>query len=427
MNHSVRRFHVLDGDKLVIDAQAVTAVDGQPMSGERRSARNAGEVLAGHTAFDDMIRKNAHEFVAVLRPHQALELALVHVLKRRVGGREYGEGAAAAEFFAVAGGLNRGEEAGKLTGGRSDFEHVAIDAGLDAFEIDDKEGRARLRERRRVRACEGGCHQGGAKEDRFHAEQTRASGIGSEMNADGLALNEGCGENGGMSVWTRILELAGRAFDPEAEPPEFGEECAPRPNDVGFTAAVIGLAAKMAKADGEASETELRAAARVFRPPAGEEENFRRAFSLAKQTVLGFESYARQIGRKYRARPCLLEDVLDGLFHIAGADGHVGDRELDYLHKVATHFGFSDLEFRRIKATNLGPEAGDPYAILGLLPGATMEEVRQAWRRAAAENHPDRMAQRGAPPEFVDIARDKTAAINAAYARIRQDMNVSAK
>jgi len=243
----------------------------------------------------------------------------------------------------------------------------------------------------------------------------------------GVAPQRSIGDNGGMSVWSRIVEMAARAFDPEADPPDFAEECAPRPNDVGFTAAVIGLAAKMAKADGVVTEAEIHAAAQVFKPPPGEEQNFRRAFSLAKQTVLGFDSYAKQIGRKYRARPCLLEDVLDGLFHIAGADGHVGEAELAYLEQVATHFGFSELEFRRIKATNLGPDADDPYAILGLLPGATMEEVRHAWRRQAAENHPDRMLQRGAPPEFVEIARDKTAVINAAYARIRDELSVQAK
>ncbi len=234
-------------------------------------------------------------------------------------------------------------------------------------------------------------------------------------------------ENALMSVWSSIVEMAARAFDPEADPPEFGEECAPRPNDVGFTAAVIGLAAKMARADGSTTEAEMAAAAQVFRPPPGEEAAFQRAFLLAQQTVLGFDSYAKQIGRKYRARPCLLEDVLDGLFHIAGADGAVSDAELAYLEEVAAHFGFSELEFRRIKATNLGPDADDPYAVLGLLPGASIEEVRQAWRRMAAENHPDRMLQRGAPPEFVEIARDKTAAINAAYARIRDELSVGAK
>lgn len=231
-----------------------------------------------------------------------------------------------------------------------------------------------------------------------------------------------------MSVWSRIVALASRAFEPdEADPPRPFEECAPDPNDVGFTAAVIGLAAKMAKADGVTSQSELEAAARVFRPPPGEEKNFRRAFMLAQETVLGFESYARQVGRRYRARPCLLEDVLDGLFQIAGADGYVSPDELAYLADVARQFGFSDMEFRRIKATNLGPDAGDPYAVLGLLPGAEMDDVRKAWRRLAAENHPDRMTQRGAPAEFIEIAREKTAAINAAYAAIREEAAVGAK
>ena len=226
-----------------------------------------------------------------------------------------------------------------------------------------------------------------------------------------------------MSVWSRLVEAAARAFDPEAEPPAEFEFCAPDPNDVGFTAAVIGLAAKMARADGMVTEPEIAAAAHVFRPPPGEEAAFRRAFAIAKQSVLGFESYAKQIGRKYRARPCLLEDVLDGLFHIAAADGVVGPRELDYLRVVAEHLGYSEMEFRRIRATNLGPEANDPSAVLGLLPGATLQECRQAWRRLAAENHPDMMASRGAPPEFVRIAETKTASINAAYSRIRAQLS----
>ncbi|MBU6371297.1 MAG: TerB family tellurite resistance protein [Alphaproteobacteria bacterium] len=224
-----------------------------------------------------------------------------------------------------------------------------------------------------------------------------------------------------MSVWSKIVEAAARAFEPEAEPLAPMGECAPDPGDVGFTAAVIGLAAKMARVDGTVSESEVEAAAQVFRPPPGEEAAFRRAFAIAKQSVHGYDSYARRIGKRYRARPCLLEDVLDGLFHIAAADGRITGQELAYLESVAEHLGITPMEFRRIKATNLGPDMGDPYAVLGLLPGATPDEVRHAWRRLAAENHPDRMASRGAPAEFVRIAEIKTAAINAAYAQIRAE------
>jgi DnaJ-domain-containing protein 1 len=37
------------------------------------------------------------------------------------------------------------------------------------------------------------------------------------------------------------------------------------------------------------------------------------------------------------------------------------------------------------------------------------------------------MLQRGAPQEFVDIAREKTAAINAAYSKIREELSIPAK
>lgn len=226
-----------------------------------------------------------------------------------------------------------------------------------------------------------------------------------------------------MSLWSTLAQLAHRAFDMSPDATDDGQaaNCAPDPGDVGFTAAVIGLAAKMARADGIVSANEVEAAKLVFQPPPGEESAFRRVFALAKQTQLGFESYARQIGRRYRARPCLLEDVLDGLFHIAAADGTVTPAELAYLRAVSDHFGFSELEFRRIKASNLGAEPGDPYAALGLLPGADLDEARRAWRRLVAENHPDRLHARGAPAAFVRIAEEKTAALNEAFSRIRRE------
>lgn len=220
-----------------------------------------------------------------------------------------------------------------------------------------------------------------------------------------------------MGFWSDLARLAQRAFDMDLVDEPF-DECKPDANDVGFTAAVVGLGAKMAKADGAVTDNEILAFASVFQPPPGEEAAFRRVFDLARQTVIGFESYARQIGKRYRARPCLLEDVLDGLFHIAAADGAVTVDELAYLRRVADLFGFTEAAFARIKAAHLGPDPDDPFAALGLLPDASLSEARQAWRRLVADNHPDRVIGRGAPPEFVRIAHEKTAALNAAYEKI---------
>ncbi|MEO0883874.1 MAG: DnaJ family molecular chaperone, partial [Pseudomonadota bacterium] len=145
----------------------------------------------------------------------------------------------------------------------------------------------------------------------------------------------------------------------------------------------------------------------------------RRVFDLARQTVRGYEGYARKIGRKYRNRPCLLESVLDGLFLIAGADGVVTADEMDYLETVSQAFGFSEADFRRIRAIHLGPEPGDPYAILGVPHDADFDTIRVAYRRLMADNHPDRIVTNGAPREFEAAAHDKAAAITSAYAKIR--------
>lgn len=227
-----------------------------------------------------------------------------------------------------------------------------------------------------------------------------------------------------MSLWTNLLSSGRRLFDSGPEPDidsDGADGCAPDPNDVGFTAAVVGLGAKMAAADGLVSDTEIMAFARVFRAPPEEADNVRRVFMLARQTVRGYEAYARRIGKRYHDRPCLLEGVLDGLFQIAGADGVVTDSELVYLQNVSDAFGFDRTIFRRIRATYLGPERDDPYHILGVAHDADFPDIRTAYRRLMADHHPDRITQMGAPRGFEDAAHTKAAAITAAYARIRAE------
>ncbi|MGH1421127.1 MAG: TerB family tellurite resistance protein [Hyphomonas sp.] len=226
-----------------------------------------------------------------------------------------------------------------------------------------------------------------------------------------------------MSLWTRLLEGGRRLFEPDVSADgEMAEEgCAPDPNDVGFTAAVVGLGAKLAKADGVVTDQEIMMFSRVFRASPEDANNVRRVFNLAQQTVRGYEAYARKIGRKYKHRPCLLEGVLDGLFHIAGADGIITDSEMEYLETVSEAFGFDEATFRRIRASHLGADRDDPYHILGVAHDAQFNEIKAAYRKLMADNHPDRVVQNGAPREFEKAANDKAAAITSAYAQIRSE------
>lgn len=192
----------------------------------------------------------------------------------------------------------------------------------------------------------------------------------------------------------------------------------PPGEDPAFSTAVTALGAKLAKADGRSDAMEYAAFSRIFQPETGAERNVQKLYDLASQTTRGFESYAKRLAKRYRNCPSLLEDVLDGLFHIAGSDGVVTLDELDYLRDVAGCFGISPLTFRRLKATHLGAANDDPYVVLGVAPDASDEAVRAAWRTLLAEAHPDRARSRGLPDEFVEVAEVKAAAINAAYDEI---------
>ena len=194
---------------------------------------------------------------------------------------------------------------------------------------------------------------------------------------------------------------------------------------VTFTIAVVALAGKMARADGVVSEQEFEIFRQAFGVPPEEDSNIRRIFNLARQDIAGFEYYAGQIARLFVGNPAMLEDVLDGLFEIAKADGVLHPEEAKFLERVADIFGFAPNEFRRIRASHFAPELTDPYVILGLSYSADDNELRQTYRRLVRENHPDSLMARGVPQEFIKLATDKLAAINTAYEKIRAERGMA--
>lgn len=187
---------------------------------------------------------------------------------------------------------------------------------------------------------------------------------------------------------------------------------------VAFTVAMIGLSAKMAKADGVVTNDEIDAFRDLVEFPQDEAANVARLYNLAKQDVAGFDAYARKISKLFEGETAILEDILDGLFHIAMADGVLHDREGAYLEIVAGEFGMGDIEYRRVRARHVFEGELDPYVVLGVDADLPFLEVRRIYRKLVAENHPDRLVARGVPQEFIKIATDRLAAINAAFDQI---------
>ena len=235
-----------------------------------------------------------------------------------------------------------------------------------------------------------------------------------------------------MSIWKKIFGGAavaaiggplGQLF--EKFRAGVGDGAGDGTKQIAFTIAVIALGAKMAKADGVVTREEIDAFREVFQVPDDEVKNVARVFDIARRDTAGYQHYARQVAKLFTENPNVLEDLLGGLFHIAKADGVIHPNELAYLRDVAAIFGFEGAEFDRIRAILLGPDPDDPYAILGLPHGAEDAELKRHYRKLIRDNHPDRAMAQGLPAEFVDLANQKMAAINAAYERIAKQRGLN--
>lgn len=224
-----------------------------------------------------------------------------------------------------------------------------------------------------------------------------------------------------VSVWSSIGSIVGAIGSGSAQIVDrLVQLVLARPEGtrtVGFTVAMIALSAKMAKADGVVTADEVIAFRELFDVPPKEERNVARLFNLAQEDVAGYEVYAKKLADLFPYDRKTLLDILDGLFHIAKADGVVHQSEIGYLSHVAEVFGLDEREFSKVLARHVRKD-GDPYEILGIGPGASDTELKAHYRREVQDTHPDRLIARGVPEEFVRIANDRLAALNEAWAQV---------
>jgi DnaJ like chaperone protein len=236
-----------------------------------------------------------------------------------------------------------------------------------------------------------------------------------------------------MSIWDRlgdfIIRVSSSATSGVAEVVEavrtvFSGDAELR-KQVAFSVAMIALSAKMAKADGIVTQNEIRAFQEIFEVPRDQTRNVARLYDLAKRDVAGFEIYAKRMAQMCgsgHSNCMMLEDILDGLFHIAKADGVVHEREGIFLHRIAEIFRIDEAHYEAIMARHVNLGAGDPYVVLGIERGKPFDEVKKRYRKLVSDNHPDRLIARGLPQEFIKIATTRVAAINAAYEMIERGL-----
>lgn len=167
----------------------------------------------------------------------------------------------------------------------------------------------------------------------------------------------------------------------------------------------------------------------------------------------------RQVIREFRIgcgqRADLLRMFLQVQVQAAFADSELHENEKEVLYVIAEELGLSRMQFEQMIAMEMaarafaqggfyqqyqqyqqgayqrtgyeyqqsgggyqqssGPTLNDAYKVLGVSEADDHQTVKRAYRRLMNENHPDKLVAKGLPPEMMEMAKEKTQQIQAAY------------
>ena len=192
----------------------------------------------------------------------------------------------------------------------------------------------------------------------------------------------------------------------------------------------------LAKVDGRVSELEIDAARNVMRRMRLDNSGMRLAiglFNAGKRSDYPVEVQVERLRRYCGSQPQLLYTFLEIQLDLALAKGTIGPAERELLARVAALLGVGQIEFAHLEALHrarrrFGEGASEAaretaldeaYRVLGVESTVSDREVKTAYRRLMNQHHPDKQAARGLPDSMLEIAKERTSEIRAAYDAVK--------
>lgn len=209
-----------------------------------------------------------------------------------------------------------------------------------------------------------------------------------------------------------------------------------------FFTATFTVMGHIAKADGRVSEQEIALARGVMQHMQLNEAMSRAAMKLFNEgKAAGFplDDALEQFRLECHRRHNLLRMFVEIQVQAAYADGLMHPQEQAVLLHICDRLHISRNEYAQIEAFILSQMHGragaggagssqrstattlqDAYAMLGISEKVGDNEVKRAYRRLMNQHHPDKLVAKGLPEEMMQVAKEKTQEIKAAYEQIKK-------
>jgi DnaJ like chaperone protein len=193
----------------------------------------------------------------------------------------------------------------------------------------------------------------------------------------------------------------------------------PSPEHSALAAALTPLFIEVARADGDVVSDEVKVVREFFQRQGFDEAGLEAVRVGLKAAIATPSQDVEALVKANRGavKPSLRVEVLRAMYELVLADGPMGRAEQDTLKRVVQHFNLSDEQLKAVTRDFFGT-GREHYEALGLAESATDDEIRSAFRRLAAENHPDRVASLG--PKEAEAAAARFRAVKDAWDALRQ-------
>ena len=203
-----------------------------------------------------------------------------------------------------------------------------------------------------------------------------------------------------------------------------------------FLRTVFSISGHMAKADGQVTEDEIRCAREVMEKiglTPGQQAQAVEYFRLGTRPDFDLGDSLDGLRTACRRAPEMVGVFIEIQVAMACADGTLSPSERRVLEMCCAVLGFPEDRLRQFIQhyvggfgdAGTGDAGGEPgldwaYSALEVDADAPMSDVKLAYARKMKEFHPDKLASKGLPKEFMQHATEQTQQFTKAYQAIKK-------